>query len=101
MSAMGDLYDGVVEKLHGVADALVAEEHRLGARLKALLAELEGDVPELEAEAKADVADVVHTAETQGVVPAEREAVADAARLGAHAVADVEQAVADTPAAAA
>jgi hypothetical protein len=100
MSAVGNLYDDVCEKLHALADQLVAEEHKLGARLKALVGQLAGDGPALEAEVKSDAAHVVKTAETQGVVPAEHEAEADAVKLGVEAVHDVETAAKDavTPA---
>lgn len=71
----------VLAKLHEIADELVAEEHKLGARLKEIVAALAGDEPKLIAEAESDAADVVHTAQTQGLVPAEREAVADGTTL--------------------
>lgn len=93
MSAVGNLYDDALEKLHALADQLVAEGHRLGARAKALVGQLAGDVPVLESEAKADAEQVVKTAETQGVKPAIVEAEGDAVALAEEAGHDVEAAV--------
>jgi hypothetical protein len=92
MSDKGNLFDGICDEIHEIADALVAEGHKFGAKLKAIASQITGDVPVLESEVAKDAADVVHTAETQGVEPAAKEAVADAAALGAEAVHDVESA---------
>jgi len=85
-----------IERVHEIIDALEAEGHKFAGELKHLFSGLAGDVPALEAEVKADVGQVVETAETQGVVPAEREAVADAAKLGGEVVHDVEAAAKGT-----
>jgi hypothetical protein len=98
-----------MDRIHHWLDEVKAEfEHLLGhadtevqsaaknavEKIDAVKGELAADVPALEAEAKSDAESVVKTAETQGVVPAEREAVADAAKLGGKVAHDVETAVA-------
>lgn len=85
------------DRVHEIIDALEAEGHKYAAELKSLFTGLIGAVPGLESEAKTDAADVVKTAETQGVVPAEHEAVADGEHLAGGAVADVEIAGGPTP----
>lgn len=97
MSAMKDAYTAALGKLHDLWAALEAEGHHLAGDAKSVLDELKGDAPKLEAEAAADAADVVHTAETQGLTPAAEEAAADAEQLGADAVHDVEAALTPAP----
>lgn len=74
-------------------DKLRGEAHHLGDRAHHLADEFRSLVAKLTGEAEADAADVVHTAETQGVVPAEHEAVTDAGTLAEHAIADAQAAV--------
>jgi len=64
------------------------------AKIDAVKGALAADAPKLEAEAESDAADVVHTAETQGVVQAEHEAEGDAVTLTRDAVHDVATALA-------
>lgn len=85
----------VETKLHDLWAKLEAEGHHLADEAKTILADLKGDEPVLEHEAEADVADVVHTAATEGLVPAEQEAVKDGAELVVEAGHDVVTAVQD------
>jgi len=96
MAAMKAAYEAALDKARALWAALDAEGHHLAGQAKNVYEELRGDAPVLEHEAEADAAQLVATAETQGVVPAEHEAGADAAKLGAEAVSDVETAVAET-----
>lgn len=80
-------------ELHAIWEKLAAEGHKVADEIKAVIDQLKGDAPKLEAEAEADAADVAKTAATEGVVPAEREAVKDADTLAADAVHDVAAAV--------
>ena len=82
MSALSALHAEVA----AFEDKLRADAHHLADEFRSLVAKLTG-------EAEADAADVVHTAETQGVIPAEHEAVTDAGTLAEHAVADAQAAV--------
>lgn len=86
----------VEAKLHDLWAKLEAEGHHLAAEAKTILADLKGDEPVLEHEAEADVADVVHTAATEGVIPAEQEAVKDGGELVVEAGRDVVTAVQDS-----
>lgn len=70
-------------------------EHEAVARVEQALHALEGDLPQLEHDAEADAADVVHTAATEGVIPAEQEAVKDGGELVVEAGHDVAAAVQD------
>lgn len=85
----------VETKLHDLWAKLEAEGHHLADEAKTILADLKGDEPVLEHEAEADVADVVHTAATEGVIPAEQEAVKDGGELVVEAGHDVAAAVED------
>ena len=76
-------------------DAVKAAAHNAVQRIDAAKAEIEKDAPQLEHEAEADAADVVHTAATEGVIPAEHKAVEDAGELVAEAGRDVVTAVED------
>lgn len=87
------LIQSVEAQLHDLWAALEAEGHHLAAKAKAVLDQLKSDAPKLEAEAEVDAADVVKTAATEGVVPAEQEAVKDAGALAADAAHDVAAAV--------
>lgn len=95
MAAMKAAYEAALDKARALWAALDAEGHHLAGQAKNVYEELRGDAPVLEHEAEADAAHVVATAETQGLVPAEHEAVTDAEHLGAEAASDVESAVAD------
>jgi len=79
--------------LHAVWAKLEAEGHHVADEVKAILDRLRADAPKVVGEAEADAADVVHTAATEGVVPAEREAVADGETLLADAGHDIAAAV--------
>lgn len=89
-------------KLFGHADADVQAAAKAAAeKIDAAKSVVETDIPVLEHEAVTDAEHVVGTAETEGVKPAEAEAVADGAHLAGEAVHDVETAVHDVPAPAA
>lgn len=85
----------VETKLHDLWAKLEAEGHHLADEAKTILADLKGDEPVLAAEAEKDAADVVHTAATEGVIPAEHKAVEDAGELVVEAGHDVATAVQD------
>lgn len=85
-------------ELHHLITALEDEGHHLADQFRTAFNTLRGDVPQLEADAKTDAEQVVATAETQGLIPAEHEAVEDTAALAAEAEHDVATAV-ETPAA--
>lgn len=95
MSAIKAVYEAALADLHNAAAKLEQIGHDGWARVKQIAHELEGDAPVLEHEAEADVADVVHTAATEGVIPAEQEAVADGTALVVEAGHDVATAVED------
>jgi hypothetical protein len=85
------------EHLIGHEDVKVQASARYAlAKIDAVKGALAADAPKLADEAKADAADVVHTAETQGVVPAEHEAEGDVVTLTRDAVHDVADALADS-----
>lgn len=82
------------EHLLGHADSDVKNAAQAAVeKIDAVKGELAADAPKLEAEAEQDAADVAHTAETQGIAPAEREAVADGTALIVDAGHDVAAAV--------
>lgn len=85
----------VETKLHDLWAKLEAEGHHLADEAKTILAELKGDEPVLAAEAEKDAADVVKTAATEGVIPAEQKAVKDGGELVVEAGHDVATAVQD------
>jgi hypothetical protein len=71
----------ILDELHALITHLEDEEHALAGRFRAAWDALKADEPKLLGEAEADAADVVHTAATEGVVPAEQKAVADGEAL--------------------
>ena len=82
------------EHLLGHGDQAVKDAVKnAGERIDAAKAEIAKAAPVLEHEAEADVADVVHTAATEGVIPAEQEAVKDGGELAGEVAADVTTAV--------
>lgn len=85
----------VEAKLHDLWAKLEAEGHHLADEAKTILADLKGDEPTLVHDAEADAADVVKTAATEGVIPAEQEAVKDGTELVVEAGRDVATAVED------
>ncbi|HWU23660.1 MAG TPA: hypothetical protein VN088_19130 [Nocardioides sp.] len=93
MSWIGDH----VTKLEAWAKDLIghADEkvHEIGQEITAFAEQLKADAPKLADEAESAAAEVAHTAETQGLVPAEREAVADGETLIVDAGHDVAAAV--------
>lgn len=93
MSAIKAVYEAALADLHNAAAKLEQIGHDGWARVKEIAHELEGDAPKLADEAAADAAQVVHTAETQGVVPAEAEAAKDGTELIVDAGHDVAAAV--------
>lgn len=95
MSAIKAVYEAALADLHNAATKLEQIGHDGWARVKQIARELEGDEPVLAAEAEKDAADVAKTAATQGLVPAEQEAVKDAGELAGEVAADVTTAVAD------
>ena len=97
MAAMKAKFEAELEAAKSLLTAATAKLKAIGhtgwTRVEQVLHELEGDAPTLEHEAAADAEHVAQTAATQGVKPAEAEAVADAAKLGAEAGRDVVTAV--------
>jgi len=88
-------YTAALDKAHALWAALEAEGHHFADQAKSVYEELRGDAPALEREAEADVEHVAETAATQGIKPAEAEAIADAGTLAAEAGHDVVTAVQD------
>ena len=94
-----------LDRIHQLLDeAKTALEHMFGhsesaaaQKIDEAKAAIEKEAPALLAEAGTDAADVVHTAETEGVAPAAAEAAKDAAALGEEAVHDAEAAVEPAP----
>lgn len=95
MSAIKAVYEAALADLHNAAAKLEQIGHDGWERVKQIAHDLEDDAPVLAADAEKDAADVVHTAATEGVLPAEQEAVKDAGELGAEVVGDVKNAVED------
>jgi hypothetical protein len=97
MSAMKDKFENLLHRIEAAAASLIGHAdstvHTVAEDVVAAVRELRGDAPALEHEAVVDAADVVKTAETQGVKPAEAEAVADTGKLAAEVGHDVEAAV--------
>lgn len=93
---MGIVQDAKNE-IHTIVSTLKADGHALSARLDAAWQTLLGELPQLAHDAETDAADVVKTAETQGLAAAETEAVTDAGALAAEGASDVATAV-ETPA---
>lgn len=98
MSAITEFIDHVrevAERWFGHEDAAVkADAQSLIERADEVKAAVEKEAPALAHDAEADAADVVHTAETEGVAPAAAEAAKDAETLGEEAVHDAEAALA-------
>jgi len=82
----------VLDELRTILGKAESAGDTVAGDVKALYRKLVGNVPALEAEVKADAEQVVKTAETQGVVPAEHEAEADAVKIGAHVARDAADA---------
>lgn len=93
MSAIKTAFDEAVDHLRAAAAKLEEIGHDGWERVKEIVGELEADEPKLADEAKTDAEQVVATAETQGLVPAEQEAVADGEALIVDAGQDVAAAV--------
>lgn len=91
MSAM----KAVLDELHALWAKAEAAGDTVAEDAKALYHRLAGDLPQLEHDAEANAADVAKTAATEGVIPAEQEAVKDAGELVAEAGRDVATAVGD------
>ena len=89
------MYEAALADLHNAAAKPEQIGHDGWARVKQIARELEGDEPVLAHDAEADAADVAKTAATQGLVPAEQEAVKDAGALAGEVAGDVVTAVAD------
>lgn len=93
---MGDLFESTVHRIEAAATSLIghsdAAVHAVAEDVLRAVQVLRGDVPVLESEAKADAETVVHDAETEGVVPAAKEAEGDAVALAQEAAHDVESA---------
>lgn len=83
----------VETELEHIATTLENEGHALAARARAAYEAFRADVPKLAAEAETDATDVAHTAETQGLLPAEAQAVADGETLITDAGHDLAAAV--------
>lgn len=95
MSAIKAVYEAALADLHNAAAKLEQIGHDGWERVKQIAHELEGDEPVLAADAEKDAADVVHTAATEGVIPAEHKAIEDAGELAGEVVGDVKTAVQD------
>jgi hypothetical protein len=93
---MGVIKTAEIEIDH-IVTALESEGHALSGRLRAAWDALKADAPVLEHDAATDAADVVHTAETQGINAAEAEAAVDAGKLAAEGAHDAAKA-AEAPA---
>lgn len=91
MSAM----KAVLDEVHALWAKAEAAGDTVAEDAKALYHRLAGDVPQLEHDAEADAADVAKTAATEGVIPAEQEAVKDAGELAGEVATDVKTAVED------
>ena len=91
MSAM----KAVLDEVHALWAKAEAAGDTVAEDVKALYHRLAGDVPQLEHDAEVDAAGVAKTAATEGVIPAEQEAVKDAGELAGEVAADVTTAVAD------
>lgn len=91
MSAM----KAVLDELHALWAKAEAAGDTVAEDVKALYHRLAGDLPQLEHDAEADAADVVHTVATEGVIPAEQEAARDAGELAGEVATDVTTAVQD------
>lgn len=76
---LGDWISKLRQEIPAEFHHLLDEGHSIAAKLRG--------------EAETDAADVVHTAETQGLNPAEHEAVTDAGTLAIHAAEDAAAAV--------
>jgi hypothetical protein len=79
--------------LHAIWTKLEAEGHSVADEVKSVLDRLKADAPKMAVEVETDAADVVKTAETQGVQPAFAEAENDGVALVADAEHDVAAAV--------
>lgn len=79
----------ILDELHALITHLEEEEHALAGRFRAAWDALKADEPKLLGEAEADAADVVHTAAAEGVVAAEKKALADGETLIADAGHDI------------
>lgn len=95
MSAIKAVYEAALADLHNAAAKLEQIGHDGWARVKQIARELEGDEPVLAHDTETDAADVAKTAATEGLVPAEQQAVADGTALVVEAGRDVAAAVAD------
>lgn len=96
MSAIKAVYEAALADLHNAAAKLEQIGHDGWERVKQIAHDLEDDAPVLAADAEKDAADVVHTAATEGVIPAEQEAVKDGGELVVEAGRDVVTAVQDS-----
>lgn len=95
MSAIKAVYEAALADLHNAAAKLEQIGHDGWARVKEIARELEGDEPTVVHDAESDAADVAKTAATEGLVPAEQQAVADGTALVVEVGRDVATAVAD------
>jgi hypothetical protein len=93
MSAIKAVLADAIDHLKAAGEKLRELGHDGVARVEEILHELEGDAPKLADEAKTDAEQVVATAETQGLAPAEHEAAADGVQLAEDAGHDVVAAV--------
>lgn len=87
-------YEAAREHLHAALAHLKEIGHDAWAHVEQALHALEGDAPKLADEAKTDAEQVVTTAATEGVIPAEHAAEGDAVQLAQDAVHDVADALA-------
>lgn len=72
MGAMKDVYTAAIERLHALIAQLEEEGHVLAGDFRKELDKLRGEVPALEAEAKADAEQIAHDAASdveQAVTP--------------------------------
>ncbi len=83
----------ITDEFHALISELENEGHALADRFRAAWDALKSAEPKLLDEAEQDAADVVHTAETQGVSAAITEAERAVKHLAGDAVSDVKAAV--------
>ncbi len=98
MGALKDRYEHLIEEIKAEAAKLFGhadpEVHAVAEKVAAAVAELQGDVPTVEGEAKADAVKVAADA-VAAEAPVAEEAVKDGEHLAGDVKADVETAAKD------
>lgn len=86
----------LLDEFHALVAHLEEEEHRLAERFRALFDKLNGDLPAVETEVKADAETVAHDAEV-AAAPVEAEVAKDAEHVASEVAADVATVVTEAP----